>query len=111
MRNAVKTALESFGLRTLFQHNKDNTEAKIIVLGSESSHQTTDVVCEDVPMAEDQYNDLMGSGDVVCIVRVFPNADGTHQIHISKQQGELFAFHKLYKQLRSLLEDVNRGAQ
>ncbi len=110
IRDAVKTALESLGLHALVQHSKDNTEAEIIVLGSESSRQRFDVVREDVPMAEDQRNDLIGSDDVVCVVRVFANADGTHQIHISKPQGELFAFHKLYKQLRSLLGDINNGA-
>ena len=111
IRDAVKTALETLGLRALVQHSNDNTVAEIIVLGSDSSFQSADVVREDVPMAEDQRNDLMGSGDVVCVVRVLANSDGANQIHISKPQGDMFAFHKLYKQLRSLLGDVNNGAQ
>lgn len=111
VRDAVKEALESLGLRAIVQHSKNNTEAEIFVLGNDSSDEGSNVVSEDVPMAEWQRNDLICSGDIVCVVRVLDNGAAGNQIHISKPQGEMFAFHNLYKRLRRLLGDVNNGAQ
>jgi hypothetical protein len=117
VRDAVTSALAGLHLCALVQDNKNNSEVEILVMNKKASkaEQMTVVegelvVKDNVTLTKAERAQSMKSGALVCIVRVLEGADGV-TIHISRPCGDLFAFHNLYKKLRTLLVDINSGAR
>ena len=69
------------------------------------------VVSENTTLTKAERRELFQKRELVCIVRVLEGEGGTNTIHISRPGGDMFAFHNLYKKLRTLLGEMNSGAR